>query len=128
MTDFEITADGPRLYFLTGELDMSTLPLMETAIAPGVAKGGPVTLDMSGLTFIDSTGVASILRSLKALPSGCIVLHGVRDAVKQGPRSDERRSGLEPACDPLHGSRLTRAAPYRPVALRNSSRKPGSSS
>ena len=83
MTDFEITADGPRLYFLTGELDLSTLPLMETAIAPGVAKGGPVTLDMSGLTFIDSTGVGSILRSLKALPSGCIVLHGVRDAVQR---------------------------------------------
>jgi anti-sigma B factor antagonist len=83
MTDFAITSDGPRLYFLSGELDLSTLPLMETAISPGVAKGGPVTLDMSGLTFIDSTGVGSILRSLKALPSGCIVLHGVRDAVQR---------------------------------------------
>jgi anti-sigma B factor antagonist len=83
MTDFAITSDGPRLYFLSGELDISTMPLMETAIAPGVAKGGPVTLDMSGLTFIDSTGVGSIIRSLKELPSGCIVLHGVRSAVQR---------------------------------------------
>jgi anti-anti-sigma factor len=83
MTDFTITSDGPRLYFLSGELDMSTMPLLETAIAPGVAKGGPVTLDMSGLTFIDSTGVGSIIRSLKELPSGCIVLHGVRNAVQR---------------------------------------------
>lgn len=81
MTDFAITSDGPRMYFLSGELDLSTFPLMETAIAPAIAKGGPVTLDLSALTFIDSTGVGSILRSLKALPSGCIVLHGVRNAV-----------------------------------------------
>ena len=83
MTDFAITSDGPRLYFLSGELDMSTLHLMETAISPGIAKGGPVTLDVSGLTFIDSSGVGSIVRSLRALPSGCIVLHGVRNAVQR---------------------------------------------
>lgn len=83
MTDFAITSDGPRLYFLSGELDLSTTPLLEAAIAPGIAKGGPVTLDMSGLTFIDSTGVGSIMRSLQALQSGCLHLHGVRDAVQR---------------------------------------------
>ena len=83
MTDFAITSDGPRMYFLQGDLDLSTIPLMETAIAPAIAKGGPVTLDLSGLTFIDSTGVGSIVRSLHLLPSGCIVLHGVRGAVQR---------------------------------------------
>jgi anti-sigma B factor antagonist len=83
MTDFAITSDGPRMYFLSGELDIGTFPLMETAIAPAIAKGGPVVLNLSDLTFIDSTGVGSIVRSLQLLPSGCILLHGVRDAVQR---------------------------------------------
>jgi anti-anti-sigma factor len=83
VANFGITSDGSRMFFLSGELDMATLPLMETAIAPAIAKGGPVTLDLSHLTFIDSSGVSSIIRHLKALPSGCIVLHGVRNAAER---------------------------------------------
>jgi anti-anti-sigma factor len=80
MSDFAITSDGPRMFFLSGEVDLATLPVMEVAIAPAIEKGGPVILDLSDVTFIDSSGVGSILRSLKALPSGCIILHGVRNA------------------------------------------------
>jgi anti-anti-sigma factor len=83
MTDFAITSDGHRMFFLTGELDLATIPLMETTIAPAVAKGGPVTIDLSDLEFIDSSGVGSIIRSLKDLPSGCIILHGVRGAAQR---------------------------------------------
>jgi anti-anti-sigma factor len=83
MTDFAITPDGSRMFFLSGELDLATLPLMESTIAPAVAKGGPITLDLSDLKFIDSSGVGSIVRSLKDLPSGCIVLHGVRNAAQK---------------------------------------------
>ena len=83
MTDFAITSDGPRMFFLSGELDLATLPLMESTIAPAIAKGGPITLDLSDLKFIDSSGVGSILRSLKDLPSGCIILHGVRNTAQK---------------------------------------------
>lgn len=83
MTDFTITSDGPRMFFLSGELDLATLPLMESAIAPAVAKGGPITLDLGNLLFIDSSGVGSIIRNVKDLPSGCISLHGVRNAVQR---------------------------------------------
>jgi anti-anti-sigma factor len=69
------------MFFLSGELDLATLPLMEAAIAPAVAKGGPIILDLGDLMFIDSSGVGSIIRSVKDLPSGCIILHGVRNAV-----------------------------------------------
>jgi anti-anti-sigma factor len=71
------------MFFLSGELDLATLPLMETAIAPAVAKGGPITLDLSDLKFIDSSGVGSIIRNVRDLPSGCIILHGVRNAVQR---------------------------------------------
>jgi anti-anti-sigma regulatory factor len=51
------------------------------AIAHAVSQGGPITIDMSFLTFMDSTGVGAILKSAKELATGCIVLHGVHDEV-----------------------------------------------
>lgn len=83
MPKFGITSDGPRMFFLEGELDMATAPLMTTAIEPAVSRGGPITLDFGDVTFVDSTGVAAILRALKILPSGCIILHGVHNGVQK---------------------------------------------
>ncbi|TMK36997.1 MAG: STAS domain-containing protein [Actinobacteria bacterium] len=111
MTDFAINSDGPRMFFLSGELDMSTAPLMETAIAPAIAKGGPVTLDLSELVFIDSSGVGSIVRSLNALPSGCILLHGVRNA----PKRVLEIMGVDQASTNLHIIPCT--VPVRAVAV-----------
>ena len=82
MADFAITAHGSALYFLNGELDTATVPLMELAIADAVDRGGPITLDMTDVTFADSSGIGAIVKSVKSLPPrGCIVLHGVRDEV-----------------------------------------------
>ncbi len=81
MSEFGITSDGPRMFFLSGELDMATVPIMDTAIGTAVARGGPITLDLGDVRFVDSTGVGAILKSAKTLPSGCIVLHGVHDEV-----------------------------------------------
>lgn len=77
MADFGITASGPTSFFLSGELDVATVPLMNLAIADAVTRGGPITIDMTDLTFLDSAGVGAILESVSALPTGCIVLHGV---------------------------------------------------
>jgi anti-anti-sigma factor len=81
MTDFGIRADGPHMFSVSGELDIATVPLMNVAIAHAVSQGGPITIDVSFLTFMDSTGVGAILKSAKELASGCIVLHGVHDEV-----------------------------------------------
>jgi anti-anti-sigma factor len=81
MAAFGIDSDGSRTFFLSGELDMATVPTMEAAIAAAVAQGGPITLDLSELRFIDSSGVGAILKALASLPSGCIILHGVRDGI-----------------------------------------------
>lgn len=81
MADFEITAHGSALYFLDGELDLATVPLMELAIADAVDRGGPLTLDMTDVTFADSSGIGAILKSVKSLPTGCVVLHGIQDQV-----------------------------------------------
>jgi anti-anti-sigma factor len=81
MADFAIAAHGSALYFLSGELDVATVPLMEVAIEDAVARGGPITLDMTDVTFADSSGIGAIMKSVKALPTGCLLLHGVHDEV-----------------------------------------------
>ncbi len=83
MAEFGITSQGPPTFFLQGELDLATVPLLDIAIADAVAQGGPITLDLSHMTFIDSTGLKSILKAVKALPSGCIILHGVHDGIQR---------------------------------------------
>ena len=81
MADFAITAHGSALYSMSGELDVATVPLMEVAIEDAVARGGPITLDMTDVTFADSSGIGAIMKSVKSLPAGCLVLHGVHDEV-----------------------------------------------
>ena len=81
MADFGITSDGPRTFFLSGELDMATVPIMKIAVVDAVARGGPISMDLTDLTFLDSTGVGAILQAAKDLLFGCLVLHGVHDGV-----------------------------------------------
>ena len=83
MADFGITSDGSRTFFLNGELDMATVPIMDLAIVDAVGRGGPISMDLTDITFLDSTGLGAILKAAKDLPSGCIVLHGVHDGVSK---------------------------------------------
>jgi anti-sigma B factor antagonist len=49
---------------LTGELDLASTPILQAAIASLVRTingAGAITLDLSGLQFIDSTGLHAIL-------------------------------------------------------------------
>ena len=50
-----------RAFRLVGELDLATSPvLMETA-SPLAATGGDIRLDLAGLSFIDSSGIRTLL-------------------------------------------------------------------
>ncbi len=54
--------DGSYRLALTGELDLATVPEFERALRTACADGArAVTIDLSGLTFIDSTGLRAIL-------------------------------------------------------------------
>ncbi len=47
---------------LTGELDMATVPDFEQALRTACADGAPtITVDLSGLAFVDSGGLVAIL-------------------------------------------------------------------
>jgi anti-anti-sigma factor len=55
--------ESPRGLRLSGELDMSTARELSRSLDPRLEDGGDVTLDMAGLTFMDSTGLQVLIRS-----------------------------------------------------------------
>jgi anti-anti-sigma factor len=77
IAEFNVSLHGASTFFLAGELDVGTAPLLSDTIRAAVARGGPITLDLSNMTFIDSAGVHAILDAVAHLPSGCLILHGV---------------------------------------------------
>jgi anti-anti-sigma factor len=60
-TDFEAQADPDGVVWLSGELDMLEADAL-VHIGTAARAGGRVTLDLSGLSFIDSSGIRAILR------------------------------------------------------------------
>ena len=79
---FAITPDGQG-FILHGELDTANEQEFAAAFAEVLGSGGPVTVDMRQLRFIDSSGIKVIVTAAKAAPDDCIILHGVHDAVQK---------------------------------------------
>lgn len=57
--------DNARRLTLTGELDIASAPELEQRLQELGSSGQPVRLDLSELDFMDSTGISTILRSLR---------------------------------------------------------------
>jgi anti-anti-sigma factor len=67
---------------LAGELDLSTAPELDRVLETAVEHGGPVLVDLSELTFMDSTGINAFLKAARSLSGrGCLILHGEQDRV-----------------------------------------------
>ncbi len=56
-------ADGIFWLQLFGELDLAAAETFTEVLASPEAEGCPLIIDLSGLDFIDSTGVACLLRA-----------------------------------------------------------------
>ncbi len=72
---FEVKADnldqGVRTISVRGELDLGTAPQLEGPLEEALESGeGPVLIDLSECEFIDSTGIALIVRAWQRLSSG----------------------------------------------------------
>ena len=52
---------------LRGELDLSTAPVLDSELEAALADSSceRIVIDMSGLEFIDSTGIAILVRALR---------------------------------------------------------------
>jgi anti-anti-sigma factor len=69
---------------LSGELDMSSAAELDGVLGAAVEHGGAVLVDLSELTFMDSTGINAFLKAALSLNGrGCLVLHGEQDRVRR---------------------------------------------
>jgi anti-anti-sigma factor len=60
---------------LVGELDASNVDELRDSLEPVVAEGGDITLDLSGLAFMDSSGIQILVTTAQGLGDrGTLVL------------------------------------------------------
>jgi anti-anti-sigma factor len=72
---FEVELDDDRSARLRGELDVASYDAAATAVASLFDATGDVTLDLSELTFVDSSGIRLFIRLQKALGTrGALIL------------------------------------------------------
>ena len=58
---------SPRGFRIAGDLDVSTVGLLADALEPAVEQGGDLTLDLAGVTFVDSTGLQLLMQAARKL-------------------------------------------------------------
>jgi len=79
----EVHGDADDRHFrLIGELDLATADEFIERIRPVVARGSDINLDLSGLTFIDSSGIRALIVIATELDGvGSLVLSSPQDEV-----------------------------------------------
>lgn len=91
--DSEELEDGIRAFTVRGELDMNTAPELEEKLEQALSQPRvSIMLDLSECEFIDSTGIALIVRAWQQLDSNgndekgqlvlCCINHQVRRLLK----------------------------------------------
>ena len=62
--------NGATVVAPTGRLDVAGAPTLKEAISEALKSGSPkVVLDMEGISFVDSTGLGSVIAALKQIRS-----------------------------------------------------------
>jgi anti-sigma B factor antagonist len=69
--DFELSVDrrdgGGTAIHLSGELDLASAPELDDALTAAIDAGGEIVVDFTSCTFIDSTGISTIVRAARQL-------------------------------------------------------------
>lgn len=108
--------DGVRVIAVRGELDLSTAPDLERPLEDAVSSGdASVLIDLSECEFIDSTGIALIVRAWQRLDraaggdgNGRVVICSADDQVRRVLEI----TGLELSI-PIHSTREQALAALR---------------
>lgn len=69
LTVVQSEQDGVQVVALSGELDLRAVGELEAALATA-GEDARVCLDLTALEFIDSTGLATVIRAHQALTGG----------------------------------------------------------
>jgi anti-anti-sigma factor len=67
---------SPRGFRLEGEIDLSNAGTLGDLLKPAVETGGDLTIDLSGVAFMDSTAIQVLLKAGKQISGrGRLVLY-----------------------------------------------------
>ena len=77
--------DGGAVVTMLGELDMASAPELERVLNEALSYGGEVEVDMRGVGFTDSTGIAKLVSAARQLAERGSALHvkGAQDRVRR---------------------------------------------
>jgi anti-anti-sigma factor len=62
----ELSIDGKRAVLPQGEIDIATAPQLAERLSELQGVGTPTVLDLSGVSFMDSSGIGTLLRAVNA--------------------------------------------------------------
>jgi len=57
--------DGAATVFLSGEIDLESSPRARQALLAAVGRGLPVVVDMGEVSYMDSSGIASLIEAFQ---------------------------------------------------------------
>jgi anti-sigma B factor antagonist len=75
----EDSPDGTAIVVVSGELDLGTVPTMERPLLEQLQQRPAVLVDLSALSFIDSSGIGALIRAKRnanGTPIGFLVGEG----------------------------------------------------
>ncbi|HET7901845.1 MAG TPA: STAS domain-containing protein [Candidatus Nanopelagicales bacterium] len=93
---------GRTIVAATGEVDVYTAPVLDEALSAAIAGGATsVVVDLSGVDFLDSTGLSVLVKALKRVRDA----DGALDVVVTAERVSKvfRITGLDQVI-PVHAS------------------------
>ena len=94
--------DGRTIVAATGEVDVYTAPVLDEALSTAVSGGATrLVVDLSGVDFLDSTGLSVLVKALKRVRDS----DGSLDVVVTAERVNKvfRITGLDQVI-PVHAS------------------------
>jgi anti-sigma B factor antagonist len=76
--------EEPRVIRLIGEIDISNAEEVSTVVERDLASDGDLVLDLTGLAFIDSTGIQVLVDSARRLEGrGRLLLKGAGEPIRR---------------------------------------------
>jgi anti-sigma B factor antagonist len=99
------SARGASIVTLSGELDLSTIPRMQSAVMEQISQRRAVLLDLTTLTFIDSSGIGVLIQACResnGTPLGVVIgpgsqverVFGIAGVDKVMPVYSDRKQAL----------------------------------
>jgi anti-anti-sigma factor len=74
--DPQLRIDVGAVVRVAGEIDLATVgPFRDALEAASACPDAIVCLDLSGVTFIDSTAIHAIGLAVNRVPEGCVIVH-----------------------------------------------------